>query len=405
MAIGSDAKVEANQIVDPAASGTSATSSWLVITGGTLELTGSKSEGTLANKMQPGLNADYMESLYTKTNSREYVIWPTNGAAHRSEKLVNFQLTADEAHHLFKTIDGMGNEYEYSVDLDKYEAGETLSVWVPAVLLDYYYRDDLPEDTSFEDMTEAEVLALLQATKYRGGLQDAVIRGQSIQFATLKGYTTGNVEEEGKTWYYYTASTADVEDGTVDEGAAAQTGQWLVFGANTPVTALDGQKLYAFSSEHFGEKNDTTMSETWEREDAPEDDLEDDLDSGASAQTSRTLGGLGSLGTGVFGNHGSTSATASLGEIDAQPNQPEQADPENPESQGGEKAAETPAADEESGGQGALQDTASYAVAGGAKTGDATPLWAACALLAVCGLAAAALHGKNGRKRRATCKH
>jgi hypothetical protein len=111
-------------------------------------------------------------------------------------------------------------------------------------------------------------------------------------------------------------------------------------------------------------------------------------------------GVLGSLG-GLFGNRGSTSETASLGEIDAQP---EQADPENPESPGGAKAAQTPAADEEASGQGALQDTASYALASGAKTGDATPLWAACALLAVCGLAAAALNSKK-RRTRTLCKH
>jgi hypothetical protein len=400
--IDKDAKVKANQIVNLSAARVSTKSSRLVITGGTLELTGSKSEESLAYSAHSGLNADHMETLYTDVQniSKEYVIWPTNGSAHRSENLVNFQLTADEAHSLFDVVDRMGETYTYSVDLDKYDAGETLSVWVPVVLLDYYYRDDLPEGTSFEGMTEDEVLALLKETQYRGGLQDAVIRGQSIRFATLKGYTTGNADEEGKTWYYYyEAPTDEIEDGTVDDDAQVQTGQWLVFSADTMVTAKNRQALYAFSSEHFGETsddetNDTSKTETEKRDDSSEDDWDDDLDDIGDSTSGLTLGTFNLFG--ALGNRGSTTGTAAYGEIGTQPNQSEPESGDDPE-QAAEQLSTADGAD----GQGSVHDTEAYATAG-AKTGDETPLWGLCALLATCGLAVLTWRGK---KRGAPCKH
>jgi hypothetical protein len=331
-----------------------------------------------------------------KNIRKEYGIWPTNGSTHWSEYLVNFQLTADEAHSLFNVLDKMGTEYQYSVDLDKYADGETLSVWVPVVLLDYYFRDDLPEDTSFADMTEDEVRALLQETLYRDGAQDAVIRGQSLQFATLKGHTTGNVEEEGKTWYYYQQiTTGEVDDGTVEDAVQVQTGQWLVFGEDTQVTVTGDRNmsLYAFSSEHFGETNadgtdDTDAAETEKRDDTSADDWEDDLDD-ISASTGLTLGTFNLFG--ALGNRGSTSGTAALGEVSKQPDQTET----------GDSPAQT-AGQQEADGRGEIHETEAYAAAGGVKTGDATPMWGVCALLAACGLAASAWCGK---KRRAPCRH
>jgi hypothetical protein len=395
--IQNDAKVVANQIVDESAISTTERNSSLVITGGTLELTGSKSgETPLASSMTPGLNADNQETLDTQVQKnirKEYGIWPTNGSTHWSEYLVNFQLTADETHSLFNVLDKMGTEYQYSVDLDKYADGETLSVWVPVVLLDYYFRDDLPEDTSFADMTEDEVRALLQETLYRDGAQDAVIRGQSLQFATLKGHTTGNVEEEGKTWYYYQqTTTGEIDDGTVEDAVQVQTGQWLVFSEDTPVTGTQ-MSLYAFSSEHFGETNadgtdDTDAAETEKRDDTSADDWEDDLDD-ISASTGLTLGTFNLFG--ALGNRGSTSGTAALGEVSKQPDQTE----------AGESPAQT-AGQQEADGRGEIHETEAYAAAGGVKTGDATPMWGVCALLAACGLAASAWCGK---KRRAPCRH
>jgi hypothetical protein len=396
--IQNDAKVVANQIVDESAISTTERNSSLVITGGTLELTGSKSEKTLVYSAHSGLNADHQETLYTEVQNirKEYVLWPTNGSTHWSEDLVNFQLTADETHSLFTVLDKMGTEYQYSVDLDKYADGETLSVWVPVVLLDYYFRDDLPEDTSFADMTEDEVSALLQETLYRDGAQDAVIRGQSLQFATLKGHTTGNVEEEGKTWYYYQQiTTGEVDDGTVEDAVQVQTGQWLVFSEDTQVTVTGDRNmsLYAFSSEHFGETNadgtdDTDAAETEKRDDTSADDWEDDLDD-ISASTGLTLGTFNLFG--ALGNRGSTSGTAALGEVSKQPDQTET----------GDSPAQT-AGQQEADGRGEIHETEAYAAAGGVKTGDATPMWGVCALLAACGLAASAWCGK---KRRVPCRH
>jgi hypothetical protein len=402
MAIEENAKVEANQIVNRSATSITTKTSLLVITGGTLKLTGSKSAETLDSVLQTGLNADHMETLYTdvQNSSKEYVIWPTNGSTHGGEKLVNFQLTADETHRLFDVVDLMGETYTYSVDLDKYDAGETLSVWVPVVLLDYYYRDDLPEGTSFEGMTEDEVLALLKETQYRDGAQDAVIRGQSIRFATLKGYTTGNADEEGKTWYYYyEAPTDEIEDGAVDDDAQVQTGQWLVFSADTPVTAKSRQALYAFSSEHFGETsddetNDTSKTETEKRDDSSDDDWDDDLDDISSSTEGQTLGTFNIFG--AFGNRGNTTGTASYGEIGTQPNQSGSESGDDSE-QAAEQLSPADGAD----GQGSVHDTEAYATAG-TKTGDETPLWGLCALLATCGLAVLTWRGK---KRGAPCKH
>jgi hypothetical protein len=288
------------------------------------------------------------------------------------------------------------------VDLDKYNDDETLSVWVPVVLLDYYFRDDLPEDTSFADMSEDEVLALLKGTQYRGGLQDAVIRGQSLQFATLKGYT-GTVDEEGKTWYYYQLiPTGEVDDGAVEDDEVPEQAaeQWIVFSADTQVTTPARQMaLYAFSSEHFGETPedetpDTNREETEKRDDTAEDDWGDDLDDMEDSTTGLTLGTFNLFG--ALGNRGSTTGTAAFGEISTQPNQSEPESGEDTE-QAAEQLSPTDGAD----GQGAVHDTEAYATAG-ARTGDETPLWGLCALLATCGLAVLTWRGK---KRRALCKH
>lgn len=219
-----------------------------VIVGGTMTLTG----------MDKGLNANHSQKLYDpkyeykedeegEENEKyvEYLIWPTNGEAYGNEKLVNFVLTADGDHCTIRTygwgsdgkiayeaknVDALGALYEdwYLCDLAK--EGETLSVWVPAVVLDYYYKDQLPKDTSFRGMTEKKVYELLGGTLFNGK-QDAIIRGESINFGTLSGeYTSGNTQTD-KIWYYF------------DEKGNLQP-----FNADTRIYAQNLQNIYAMDT-------------------------------------------------------------------------------------------------------------------------------------------------------------
>lgn len=178
-----------------------------VIIGGTMTLTG--------KDVNSGLNSNHSQVLPYEEEDNAYLIWPTNGAAYGNEKLVNFVLKADSDHCTIKTYgwgedgaipysaikDFLGVSYEdwYLCDLAKEDG--TLSVWVPAVVLNYYYKDQLPEDTDIEKMTKEEVVALLGGSPFEG--KDAIIRGESINFATLNGAYTSHNTETDKKWYYF----------------------------------------------------------------------------------------------------------------------------------------------------------------------------------------------------------
>ena len=204
----------------------------LVITGGTLDLTSENADG---------LNANHEQTLYDKSND-DVLIWPTNGEDYGDEKLVNFQLSVNQLKALLERLGENANfsmddnglsfvtyglksgeyvEYDaersswlgtqgsaaqtangYYCDLTKYEVDENgdkiLSVWVPAVVLDYYYGDSV--DGNIEDMTEDQLQKL---EKQEGS--DVVIRGQSINFATLnENYTSSHLQDTDKEWYYFT---------------------------------------------------------------------------------------------------------------------------------------------------------------------------------------------------------
>ena len=181
----------------------------LIVIGGTLELTGYKADGW------NGLTRDYYETLYNNSFADDaWNPWVTNGSAYGNEKLVNFQLTRDQLHALIHAygwkdgkavayskdlVDALGENYAdwYTVDLSKYGSDEKLSVWVPAVILSYYYQNALPEGKTFENMTDEEWAAFMQNIQQGA---DVIIRGESVNFATLGNKPSANLNRNGIDW-------------------------------------------------------------------------------------------------------------------------------------------------------------------------------------------------------------
>lgn len=229
----------------------------LVVIGGTLELT---------DIGGAGLTGDYSKKLYDESFAQDtHLVWPTNGTIYGDEKLVNFILPADQAHALFETfgwkdgqavkyegknIDALGGEYSdgYGVDLSKYGDGEMLSVWVPAILLEYYFKDQMPEGTDINDYTEDELRDMLE--KIDG--TDAIIRGQSINFATLNELFTSGNTRSGRSWYYFG------EDGALHR-----------FTANTKLTVERSEDIYGLSAIESEPDPDPTPTPTPTPEPSP----------------------------------------------------------------------------------------------------------------------------------------
>ena len=176
----------------------------LEIIGGTLDLRATEGKGLTKNAY---------EKLYDKELD-EMGLWPTNGSAYGNEKLVNFQLTRDQLHALIHAygwkdgkavayskdlVDALGENYAdwYTVDLSKYGPDEKLSVWVPAVILSYYYQNALPAGKTFENMTDEEWAAFMQNIQQGA---DVIIRGESVNFATLGNKPSANLNRNGIDW-------------------------------------------------------------------------------------------------------------------------------------------------------------------------------------------------------------
>ena len=176
----------------------------IVVIGGTLDLRATEGKGLTKNAY---------EKLYDKELDG-MGLWPTNGSAYGNEKLVNFQLTRDQLHALIHAygwkdgkavayskdlVDALGENYAdwYTVDLSKYGPDEKLSVWVPAVILSYYYQNALPEGKTFENMTDEEWTAFMQNIQQG---TDVIIRGESVNFATLGNKPSANLNRNGIDW-------------------------------------------------------------------------------------------------------------------------------------------------------------------------------------------------------------
>ncbi len=200
----------------------------VIVIGGTLNLRASGGKG---------LTSDAYERLYD-TDKDGSIMWPTNGSAYGNEKLVNFQLTRDQLHALIhayglkdgkavayskELVDALGSDYSdwYTIDLSKYDADEKLSVWVPAVILSYYYQNALPEGKTFENMTDAEWQDFLNNLQQG---TDIIIRGESVGFATLGNKPSENLNRTGIDWW----------NGALD---GVRQNPLPGFDANTPIIA------------------------------------------------------------------------------------------------------------------------------------------------------------------------
>lgn len=196
----------------------------IVVIGGTLELTQGEDVA--------GLNSSHSQILPPKAEEG-LVIWPTNGAALGNNMLANFKLTKSDLVKSFETYGLIGDElkeYTYGVDLDKYADDELISVWAPAVILDYFYGSGIITAEELAKLSAAEAAAILGNYGIAG--QDAIIRGQSINFGTLNNsLTSGNVLE-GIKWYIAN------EDGSLSE-----------FDADTKVKTAISADIYGSDAE------------------------------------------------------------------------------------------------------------------------------------------------------------
>ena len=126
-------------------------------------------------------------------------LWPVN---EQGDKLTNFLLTKDDVHANFDALSYKGQTYTYLSDLNKETGKQYLSVWVPAVALNYMLDVDGSHDPEIigKALEELKQAGYKFDTAYQTAengdqvviLRDMVVNGKSLNF-------TKTTDAEGKT--------------------------------------------------------------------------------------------------------------------------------------------------------------------------------------------------------------
>lgn len=131
--------------------------------------------------------------------SADNTLWPVND---QGDKLTNFLLTKDDAHANFDALSYKGQTYTYLSDLNKETGKQYLSVWVPAVALNYMLDVDGSHDPEIigKALEELKQAGYNFDTAYQTAengdqvviLRDMVVNGKSLNF-------TKTTDAEGNT--------------------------------------------------------------------------------------------------------------------------------------------------------------------------------------------------------------
>ncbi len=151
------------------------------------------------NPKNEGQNLIVTGGTLTYDYSADNTLWPVN---EQGDKLTNFLLTKDDTHANFDALSYNGETYTYLSDLNKETGKQYLSVWVPAVALNYM----LDVDGSHDPEIIGKVLEELKQAGYKFDtayqtaengdqvviLRDMVVNGKSLNF-------TKTTDAEGNT--------------------------------------------------------------------------------------------------------------------------------------------------------------------------------------------------------------
>lgn len=209
--------------------------------------------------------------------SADNTLWPVND---QGDKLTNFLLTKDDAHANFDALSYKGQTYTYLSDLNKETGKQYLSVWVPAVALNYMLDVDGSHDPEIigKALEELKQAGYNFDTAYQTAengdqvviLRDMVVNGKSLNF-------TKTTDAEGNTkliWGNYekqaegAPSAYDMVYGTEYEyEGKTYTIVWGYESQNNPNTTAAAGVLDAFGPDSnvkvTGENIDGTDSERY----------------------------------------------------------------------------------------------------------------------------------------------
>lgn len=146
-----------------------------------------------------GQNLIVTGGTLTYDYSADNTLWPVN---EQGDKLTNFLLTKDDTHANFDALSYNGQTYTYLSDLNKETGKQYLSVWVPAVALNYMLDVDGSHDPEIigKALEELKQAGYKFDTAYQTAengdqvviLRDMVVNGKSLNF-------TKTTDAEGNT--------------------------------------------------------------------------------------------------------------------------------------------------------------------------------------------------------------
>lgn len=151
------------------------------------------------NPKNEGQNLIVTGGTLTYDYKADNTLWPVND---QGDKLTNFLLTKDDAHANFDALSYKGQTYTYLSDLNKETGKQYLSVWVPAVALNYMLDVDGSHDPeiigkALEELKQAGYNFDIDYQTAENGdqvviLRDMVVNGKSLNF-------TKTTDAEGNT--------------------------------------------------------------------------------------------------------------------------------------------------------------------------------------------------------------
>lgn len=151
------------------------------------------------NPKNEGQNLIVTGGTLTYDYKADNTLWPVND---QGDKLTNFLLTKDDAHANFDALSYKGQTYTYLSDLNKETGKQYLSVWVPAVALNYMLDVDGSHDPEIigKALEELKQAGYKFDTAYQTAengdqvviLRDMVVNGKSLNF-------TKTTDAEGNT--------------------------------------------------------------------------------------------------------------------------------------------------------------------------------------------------------------
>ena len=153
----------------------------------------------VGTKSDKGQNLIVTGGTLTYDYKADNTLWPEND---QGDKLTNFLLTKDDAHANFDALSYKGQTYTYLSDLNKETGKQYLSVWVPAVALNYMLDVDGSHDPeiigkALEELKQAGYNFDIDYQTAENGdqvviLRDMVVNGKSLNF-------TKTTDAEGNT--------------------------------------------------------------------------------------------------------------------------------------------------------------------------------------------------------------